>query len=390
MAQLNNTLITGDARVTGTIYGNVNGNAATATKLDSTHKIITNLDATSTSGGTSTDWSSDVNVPVAGTLPVANGGTGMTTATNKNAVVIGNSSTANYAMQTVRTASGAFYATAQDAKPAFGTLPVAQGGTGVTNGSTPLVINVSDTSLKWSTLTTAYTAHRPIYMETSATWESIYNIVQMPCTDVIVQNNTVTTFVFSFVVYKQISNTSYGDMVGFQWVYELTKGTGDSVVFGNGTAYPCSYATSASNYIAGGTIETSINERVRIVQSDIPNDLNDIKTPGLYALYLRGKADGSAEDGTGYNTANRPVNSSGSYTYGRTHMIVAKYTASSSGDNRSLVHQILVDDDSVFIRRNSNADSSGTWTSWKDITLWDGYKISVGTLSSDANTISFV
>ena len=67
------------------------------------------------------------------TVPVSKGGTGMTTATNKNAVVIGNSSTVTNAMQTVRTASGAFYATAQDAKPAFGTLPVAQGGTGVTS-----------------------------------------------------------------------------------------------------------------------------------------------------------------------------------------------------------------------------------------------------------------
>lgn len=67
-----------------------------------------------------------------GTLPVARGGTGITTSTNKNAVVIGNSTTVTDAMQTVRTGNGAFYATAQDAKPTFGTLPVAQGGTGKT------------------------------------------------------------------------------------------------------------------------------------------------------------------------------------------------------------------------------------------------------------------
>ena len=69
------------------------------------------------------------------TVTVAKGGTGMTTATNKNAVVIGNSTTVTNAMQTVRTASGAFYATDQDAKPQFGTLPVAQGGTGVSTAA---------------------------------------------------------------------------------------------------------------------------------------------------------------------------------------------------------------------------------------------------------------
>lgn len=69
--------------------------------------------------------------PTFGTLPVKQGGTGLTTTTNKNAVVIGNSSSADSALQTVQTNSGAFYATAQNAKPTFGTLPVAQGGTGV-------------------------------------------------------------------------------------------------------------------------------------------------------------------------------------------------------------------------------------------------------------------
>lgn len=74
------------------------------------------------------------------TVTVAKGGTGMTTATNKNAVVIGNSTTVTNAMQTVRTASGAFYATGQDAKPQFGTLPVAQGGTGVSTAAANTVL----------------------------------------------------------------------------------------------------------------------------------------------------------------------------------------------------------------------------------------------------------
>jgi hypothetical protein len=79
--------------------------------------------------------------PTFGTLPVAQGGTGMTTTTNVNAVVIGNSSDAANAMQTVAAASGAFYATGANAKPQFGTLPVAQGGTGV-NGSSQAINKV--------------------------------------------------------------------------------------------------------------------------------------------------------------------------------------------------------------------------------------------------------
>ena len=78
-------------------------------------------------------YSTGANVkPVFGILPVDYGGTGLATMSYKNAVLIGNSTTVTSAMQAIRTASGAFYATAQDAKPAFGTLPIAQGGTGAT------------------------------------------------------------------------------------------------------------------------------------------------------------------------------------------------------------------------------------------------------------------
>ena len=66
-----------------------------------------------------------------GTLPVAQGGTGISTATNINSVIIGGS-TATGAFQTVKASSGAFYALGSDSKPQFGTLPVAQGGTGQT------------------------------------------------------------------------------------------------------------------------------------------------------------------------------------------------------------------------------------------------------------------
>lgn len=43
MAQLKDSLITGDLRVTGTIYGLMSGNAATATKLGTTNVGSTGL-----------------------------------------------------------------------------------------------------------------------------------------------------------------------------------------------------------------------------------------------------------------------------------------------------------------------------------------------------------
>lgn len=63
-----------------------------------------------------------------GTLGVARGGTGAATHTS-NAVLTGNGTGA---VNNVATASGALYATAADGAASFGTLPVAQGGTGAT------------------------------------------------------------------------------------------------------------------------------------------------------------------------------------------------------------------------------------------------------------------
>ncbi len=117
------------------LYGN--GTNAIQTKASANGALY----ATSANGSLS--W---------GTLPVQQGGTGLTTATTVNAVVIGNSTTANNALQTVATASGAFYAEATNGKPKFGTLPVAQGGTGATSfTANSVVISGSSTT---SALTT--------------------------------------------------------------------------------------------------------------------------------------------------------------------------------------------------------------------------------------------
>lgn len=105
-------------------------------------------------------YASDI---TSGTLSVSIGGTGMTTASNKNAVVIGNSSTVTNALQTVRTGNGAFYATATDAKPAFGTLPVAQGGTGITTTTNVNAVVIGNSSNAANAMQAVATASGAFY-----------------------------------------------------------------------------------------------------------------------------------------------------------------------------------------------------------------------------------
>nr|UVM82215.1 MAG: protein of unknown function DUF859 [Bacteriophage sp.] len=67
-------------------------------------------------------------------VPVRYGGTGTGTLT-ANAVLLGNG---DDAVKSKATASGAMYATGAGAEPSFGTLPIAQGGTGGTSGTNAL------------------------------------------------------------------------------------------------------------------------------------------------------------------------------------------------------------------------------------------------------------
>lgn len=113
--------------------GNINAAVTSAGKLTTARKVYVKLGTASTSE--TKDFSGDTAIPVNGTLPVGNGGTGMTTASYKNAVVVGNADTVTNALRTIRTGNGAFYATAQDEAPLFGALPIAQGGTGKTTAS---------------------------------------------------------------------------------------------------------------------------------------------------------------------------------------------------------------------------------------------------------------
>lgn len=105
------------------------GTAATWSRSDHVHPADTNRQAKITASGL-LKGDGNGGVTANGTVSVAQGGTGLATMTNVNAVPVANGTSATGAMQAVRSASGAFYSTGQDVKPQFGTLPVAQGGTG--------------------------------------------------------------------------------------------------------------------------------------------------------------------------------------------------------------------------------------------------------------------
>lgn len=69
-------------------------------------------------------------------IPLSRGGTGTSLAKTNNAI-IRFSGSGNYFSKTA-TASGAMYATSANGAPTFGTLPIAQGGTGATDATTAL------------------------------------------------------------------------------------------------------------------------------------------------------------------------------------------------------------------------------------------------------------
>ena len=148
---------------TGTIKATTfDGNATTATKWASAQTAYVNLGNASTTTSIQGGSSNAAILGVNGVLGTANGGTGFSSTVYVNSVVIGNSTTATDALQTIRTGNGAFYATEEDGVPDFGTLPVAQGGTGRTSFTANEVI------MSGSTTTSALTT-RSITNNTSAT-----------------------------------------------------------------------------------------------------------------------------------------------------------------------------------------------------------------------------
>lgn len=123
------------------------GNAATATVLKTGRTLQVDLASTT---APSFNGSANVSIGVTGTLPLSQGGTGANLARTSNAI-IRYSSSGNY-MSSTPTANGAFYATGANGSPSFGTLPIAQGGTGATNAAdviSNLGITASATELNY-------------------------------------------------------------------------------------------------------------------------------------------------------------------------------------------------------------------------------------------------
>lgn len=186
---------------------------------------------------------------VFGTLPVAQGGTGLTTASYKNAIITGNGTTANSAFTVVRTASGALYATAQDGAASFGTLPVAQGGTGATSFTANSLIMSGNT-------TTAALTTRAIYDRTSvnalnaaATWANSTSIPTL---------NTLTYWDGRYQTTNNLSNLTYlNKRVNFP---TITGGTGVTAADnGSGTSpryRPASWKFNASITPVDGDVVT--------------------------------------------------------------------------------------------------------------------------------------
>lgn len=104
---------------TGILKGS---NGAISAAVAGTDYVVPSGNITGTAGGLSA------------TLGVSKGGTGKTSVT-KNAILAGNASSTTGALAAIATASGALFATAANGTASFGTLPVAQGGTGATTAA---------------------------------------------------------------------------------------------------------------------------------------------------------------------------------------------------------------------------------------------------------------
>lgn len=280
----------GGTGLTTSTYKNavVIGNATTATSAFQTKRTASGAFYATEQDG----------APSFGTLPVAQGGTGLTTSTYTNAVVVGNSTTATSAFHTIRTASGAFYATAQDGAPSFGTLPIAQGGTGVTTWAKGGIVYASakDTFAQIAD----GTANKVLYCSGSATygWLSYTS------------SNTVSTLVYrdasgnfsagtitaslsgnaTSATKANITSNKYG--IAY---YSDTAGTfattaqgtaGRTLIAGGSSAAPTWYGglsltgagTSASPYAASfsNTVQTGGNVGINVA----PDDTYTLKVSG--------------------------------------------------------------------------------------------------------------
>lgn len=109
------------------------GITATATELNYVDGVTSNIQ-TQLNGKAASSHNHAASNITSGTLGIDRGGTGKATHTS-NAVLTGNGTSA---VNNVATASGALYATSTNGAAKFGTLPIAQGGTGATTAANAL------------------------------------------------------------------------------------------------------------------------------------------------------------------------------------------------------------------------------------------------------------
>ena len=237
MAQLKDTVVAGSLRTTDTIYSTTGQFKIIKAATSSSNAAYSagNAGQILRSGGASGQayWgslaSSDIpaiNLSTAsvttGTLPVNRGGTGVSSVT-PNAIITGNTSTATSPFSAIATNNGAFYCTTSNGQATFGTLPIAQGGTGSTSASGArtnlglgsMAVETATNYLKWQTTTSASTA--------------LYNF------GVYINNNAAAGTGPSGSNYFNILNIPYRKATGntkSDWGWQLGNSTGnDSKLF---------------------------------------------------------------------------------------------------------------------------------------------------------------
>ena len=228
--------------------------AVTANQLAIGKTFQVKLDRTTASSAfNGTQNISDIGVQ--GQLSVSNGGTGLSSTGNANAVVIGSSSSGTGKMQTVRTDKGAFYATAPDAKPQFGILPVAQGGTGKESYTTNGVLYASASTVV--SQATSNTANQ-ILMSNS----NKVPIWQSPSTSITNNNNIPPT---STAVYNAINNIKIEDLSNLSTSYvwdSLTKGGAWITEIGNQNKYVHGISGTTIHLCRGSLADILLQKRI--------------------------------------------------------------------------------------------------------------------------------
>ena len=258
-----------------------------------------------------------------GTLPVAQGGTGLTTTTYVNAVVIGNSTTATNAMQTIRTGNGAFYATAQDGKPQFGTLPVGQGGTGATTFTSGALLIGNGTSAVGTRSITNNTSNTAISTGTNIpTMNTIYYGL------VTVNGSSQTRATGIYAPTSAGTSGQYLQSNGSgapSWVtlnvsdekVKLTSNTGSTAVplvlgptsITSGTSYNCLYNTNLKYTPSTGNLQTTQINGVTVGSS--PKFTDTVTTVS---------SSGSGNVVTGMSASNGAI----TYTMGTVNIVAAQ------------------------------------------------------------------